>query len=913
MAGKTTIDPIITTKLHRPQIHGVYLYRQQLIDHLDKRRNRPLSLISAPAGYGKSTLASYWLDTSDSPSAWVSLDANDNDLRLFLSYFLTAIQTIFPDFGRQTLAMVNAETLPPVSELAGTLINDIDRIEQSFILALDDIHLIEDESVLELLNQLLRHPPQSMHLMLIGRWEPALPIAKLRANRLMTEIRTQALRFSAMEIEKLLTQMLGTQVDPSTAAALAEKTEGWVTGLVLAAISLRNRGSLDPALLEPQVNAQSVMEYLFSEVFSQQPSEITQYLMNTAILDRFCGPLCETVCANGDDPSTSEIGGWEFIKWLNKQNLFLIPLDHEKRWFRYHHLFQKLLLNQLKSRLSQDEIKALHVQASKWYAENGLIEEAVKHALTGENPQAAVQMIANHGFNLLDDAQWPRLQRWLNMIPPEIGDQEVDLLLLSAYLHQIYSRYPELGSCLDKVEALCTNRTAEASVEGHLNTLRAFQHFYDANGERSVTCAKRAIKKLPLNQRWARQFVFLVKALAHQMIGDRNTALATFDEAMRESDLYGEIKQSHFLSNPCHFHWMEADLLSMLQTAEQALGIGADNQPHQTMFQGLYFKGVVHYCRNELQAAEEILAPVVKEPYSQYAWNFIHSAFALAMVYQARGRTDEANKVGEAIVSYALNSNHPLMLEFSRAFLAELALRQGQLAEASHWAGQFTAKPFAAMYRFYVPHLTLVRVLMKQDNTDSRKQAAGLLEQLYDFVTHTHNRRVQIDVLALQSLLYDSDGEESAALESLTHALQLAKPGGFIRPFVDLGLKMEGLLKQLMKNKVAVEYIGRILAAFRDDTQRAAQDMTSTQPLPKLQVESETEVQIQNSLLDPLTNRELDVLELLTQRLSNKEISEKLFISDGTVKNHLKNIYQKLNVKKRREAVEKAKALKILD
>jgi LuxR family maltose regulon positive regulatory protein len=217
------------------------------------------------------------------------------------------------------------------------------------------------------------------------------------------------------------------------------------------------------------------------------------------------------------------------------------------------------------------------------------------------------------------------------------------------------------------------------------------------------------------------------------------------------------------------------------------------------------------------------------------------------------------------------------------------------------------------MYRFYVPHLTLVRVLMKQDNTDSRKQAAGLLEQLYDFVTHTHNRRVQIDVLALQSLLYDSDGEESAALESLTHALQLAKPGGFIRPFVDLGLKMEGLLKQLMKNKVAVEYIGRILAAFRDDTQRAAQDMTSTQPLPKLQVESETEVQIQNSLLDPLTNRELDVLELLTQRLSNKEISEKLFISDGTVKNHLKNIYQKLNVKKRREAVEKAKALKILD
>ena len=645
MGDDRSLPHIIQSKLHRPPIYENVILRQHLLDRLDQRRNRPLTLISAPAGYGKTTLASSWLETIDSPNAWLSLDETDNDLRLFLGYLLSAIQTIFPDFGRKTLAMVNASTLAPVTALVGSLINELDRIEESFILALDDTHLIKDESVLELLNQLLRHPPQSMHFVLIGRRDPALPISKLRANRLMTEIRTQDLRFSDMEIKEFLTLMLKTEVDSTTTAAVAEKTEGWVTGLVLAAFSMRNQGHLDPALLEPQVSAQSVMEYLFTEVFSRQPSEITRYLMTSAILDRFCGPLCEAVCAAGGGRPTIIISGWEFITWLNKQNLFLIPLDNENRWFRFHHLFQTLLLNQLNRHLSEDEINALHMQASTWLAENGLIEEAIKHALAGGDAKAAAQLIVEHGFDLLNDVQWPRLDRWLRMLSGEIIDQEPELLILSSWLHQIYARFPEMKSYLDRAEALCSNRTNEDYVEGHISVLRSFQYYYVANGERSVISARRASKKLPLKHRWARIFAFIMQGVANQMLGDRDKALATWEEAITESDRFGDTSHSHFQSNPCFVYWMEADLLSMLEITTRALKSAENSQAHHANSQCLYFMGIARYHRNDLQAAEEILTSEVNEAYSQYAWNYIHSALPLALVHQARGRTDAANQV----------------------------------------------------------------------------------------------------------------------------------------------------------------------------------------------------------------------------------------------------------------------------
>jgi LuxR family maltose regulon positive regulatory protein len=928
MAAEITTKTLIRTKLNRPPVGQDFIYRPHLLERLEERRQRPLTLVSAPAGYGKTTLVSGWLEACDCPYGWVSLDKNDNDLRLFLSYVLAAVQTIFSDVGRKTLTMVNALTLPSVSLLADSLINELELIEQPFMLALDDFHLIKDVSVRDLVTQLLHYPPQAMHLVLIGRRDPPLPISTLRAKSLMTEIRTQDLRFNELETGTFLTRALGTQVDSATVAALEEKTEGWVTGLRLAALSMSCRDTLDPKLLEPQVDAQYVMEYLFTEVFSVQPPEINQYLLGTAILDRFCGPLCEEVCIPGVDPLTCEFGGWNFIAWLKRENAFLIPLDPENHWFRYHHLFQKFLVNQLKRHCSTEQINTLHAQASAWFVENGLIEEGLRHSLAAGDIPEAIHIVARHGHNLMNDQQWPRLERWLEMLPRERVEQNPELLLMEAWIYHIRHHLPEMAACIDKVEILISTSLPGAAagadhIRGHYDALRGFQSLIAADGERALIQTLRACENIPRKHERALAFAHLFLAGAYQMAGDLGTGLSSLHKAAGDNVLLGDAYYAHYLVNPCYLYWMAADLTAMRQSADRSLKIDKDHHLLETFVHGLYFQGIAHYHRNELQIAEEKLVAAVKDSYAYHGINFAHSSFALALTYLARGLPGKAGEVSESVVSYALDTNNSIILEIARAFQAELALRQGRLAEASNWAGQFVAKPFLLAYRFYEPQLTLVKILLAQDTSLSREQAADLIKELYDFFVFTHNTCFQIDVLALQALLHDTLGDGPIALESLTKALDLAEPGGFICLFVDLGPQMADLLKQLIQQNIAVNYAGQILSAFSEDARSLSPSLSlPVSPSPRHPIPPSPNSTFHTSpfpdlstsqpLVQPLTNRESEILDLLGQRLQNKEIAARLSVSPETVKKHLNNIYGKLNVSGRRQAVEKAEILGIL-
>ncbi len=910
MEGEEITQPILSTKLHRPPLDRNHVHRPRLLHRLGQYKQRPLTLVSAPAGYGKSVLISCWVESCKDPAVWLSLDEKDNDLRTFASYVILALQRIFPKNCQKTHALLNAIELPPVEVLSTSLLNELNRIEQSFILVLDDYYLIKETEVHGLITEILKHPSRSLHLVVISRKDPPLPIARLRARSQMTEVRTQDLRFTAAETETYLKQALGFQVDPSIAAAVEEKTEGWVTGLRLAALSMRGRRDLDPRLLEPHVDAHFVMDYLFTEVFSELSTDINQYLLVTAILDRFCGPLCEAVCVPGIGLFTCEMGGWEFINWLKKENLFLIPLDAENRWFRFHHLFKTLLFNQLKRRCSDDEIKELHRQASAWFSENGLIEEALEHALAAGKVEKAAGLVARNGHQMMNNEQWPRLERCLQMLPREHVEQDAALLVLENWLHHVRQNFSGMLSCLKIIEAF--NATAPQGswinikhVQGHFEAQRGFIHYMDAEAESALASSQRALRDIPLHHKRARLFAEIYLLGAYQMTGNLETGLSIYQKSMRRYTDRDQIYHAAYLGNFCHIYWIDANLIAMQQNAECLLDMVKEYRHSAVTAYGLYFLGITLYHRNELHHAEEKLTKVVKSYYAVSPMNFAHSAFALALTYQAQGKTGQARELFNSIVVNALKTNNEDMLQIARAFEAELAVRQGRFDVAFKWAESYQANPFRPVYRFYMPQITLIRIMLAQDTPDSLHQGADLVDQLLEFLTSIHNIRFQIDVLALQALLHHTRGEKSAALEKLTAALNLAQPGGFIRLFVDLGPQIADLLKKLVKQNVALDYIGKILAAFREDEHRVMQaesDYPTAQSPP-------SDAQ---PLVDPLTNRELDVLELLVQRLQNKEIAAKLVISPKTVKKHLDNIYGKLNVSSRRQAVEKSLQLGII-
>nr|MBL0715395.1 response regulator [Desulfobacterales bacterium] len=895
---------ILSTKLHRTVIDRNHVYRPRLLERLARNRHRVLTFVSAPAGYGKSTLVSSWMEVSDAPNAWLSLDEENNDLRMFLNYFLAAIQTMFPDAGREAMTMAKALQLPPVSVVAGTIANELNRIEQPFVLVLDDCHLIKDRNVFDLLVELLENPPPNMHLVLISRRDLPLPIHRLRAKGQVTEMRTQELRFNSVESAKFLNNALESQIDPITARALAEKTEGWVTGLRLAASTLKIQGHIEQGLLDPKVNYQYVMEYFFNEVFSQQLPEYKRYLLSTAIFDRFCAPLCDAVCLVNADPSTCGVDGWKFLGWLKKNNIFTIVMDVENQWVRYHHIFHKFLGNQLKRHFSADEIKALHYKAGNWFFDNGFIGEGIKYSMLAGNIERSVQMVVKHGHNLMNSQQWSRLERWLGMLPRDTVEHTPELLIFEAWHNHMKKKghdLPAMAIYVEKIKRLVDNLTEEdplraAPVKGHFDVLRGFQSLIFADIENSKKYTRSACENIPMQHKRARVFARIFQAGAYQIAGDLKTGLSVYMKEMQKTIREDSTCYATYLVNLCFIYWLEADLVTMKKNADLSLKIVAGRQEPETTAFGLYFSGVASYLQNDMKTAEKQLSIFTNDYYSVDTVMSAHASVVLALVYMAGGESVRARKIYEEVLQYAIDANNQEAYIIARALEAEYALWQGNLAETTSWTNQYDKKPFLLPFSFFSPQITLAKILMAQKTNGSQQRAEDLLEELSGFLESIHNKSSLLFVWALQALQLDSRGEKSKALEKLTKAVYLAEPGGFIRPFMDMGIPMVKLLKQLIRENVAVNFIGRIL-----------KDAGGAMPSGSNKVSAAP-----NSLVDPLTNREMDILEQLQARMSNKEIAAKLFISPETVKKHLFSIYSKLNVHSRRQAVDKAVLLGIV-
>jgi LuxR family maltose regulon positive regulatory protein len=447
---------LIKTKLHRPLIPVDLVSRPQLSDWLDVRRNRPLTLVSAPAGYGKSTLISSWLDTCKYPHVWLTLDEQDNDLKVFLSYFLAAIRTVFPEALEYTRNLLGAHNQPPIKELARSLSNEINQIEDFFVFVLDDYEVIQNVAMHDFINELLIYPPQNMNLVMCTRIDPPISLVNLRAQSQLTEIRAQDLCFTKEEAHVMLQNMLGNTVDMTTAQLMEAQTEGWVTGIRLAALALRHRVGKQRIEEKPTANNRYVSDYLMSEILDKQVNTFSEWLLKTSILARFNAGLCETVCSG-----ESEMDGGVFLERLEGSNLFAIPLDDQCQWVRYHHLFRDFLQRELVRRYDTAEIATFHMQASNWFDQNGLIDEAIDHALAAGDLHAAAQIVERNRHTILDKDQWYVLKKWLARFPDEIKQQRPEFMLAEAWVLQFQFDLPAIISLMDTVENTLEDAGAE--------------------------------------------------------------------------------------------------------------------------------------------------------------------------------------------------------------------------------------------------------------------------------------------------------------------------------------------------------------------------------------------------------------------------------------------------------------------
>jgi LuxR family maltose regulon positive regulatory protein len=705
------------------------------------------------------------------------------------------------------------------------------------------------------------------------------------------ELRKADLWFTPEETRRFLVESMQMSLDERAIALLTDNMRGWPVGLRLAALYLRQQPAVTLAA-DTLGNSRYIMDYMAAEVLAHLPIFIQEFLIKASLLDQLCGPLCAAVTGIPEKMASGE----PILEWLEQTDIFLTLVDDRRHWYRLHGLFRQFLSARLEQTHGPTEIAALHLRASAWYAANGDVDEALRHAVAAGDMAAAAQIVAQHRHALMNQSQWQRLQHWIHLFPRAAIDEQPDLLLCEVALKVVRQQVSEMPALLERVEALLARNPSERSeaLWGEVEARRSALSYWSGDWTRSLSIGLSALQKIPADWWYLRAYLRVFLGASFQVSGDLPQAYA----AIYASDEPEQGREYQMLLTgwACFMHWIAADLAGMARAARRVLAAAdlvgfADSANWARFHLGMYY-----YQCNDLRAAEQLLLPLVMRRYTSDAPCFLNGAVLLARIRQAQNQPEEAREIVDALLSLALEIGDGAILSDARAFQAELALRQGRLAEASDWAAQSGAfQPIPMPYAF-VPFEVQALILLAQDTSASRQQARGLLSQMNDYFTAIHYTTIRIRVLALQAMLYSAEGDEPQALAALEQAITLAEPGGFLRLFVELGTALKPLLRKLAHQGVAPEYIDDILAAFGPDEAppMAGQPLT-TEPVPTL------------SASTLLTNRELDVLQLLVRRCTDKEIADALVISPRTVASHIEHLGDKLGVRGRRAIVEAAR------
>ncbi len=882
------MTPILATKLYIPPLRPNVVIRPRLLERLNEGLHRNLILISAPAGFGKTTLVSEWVVGCQRPAAWLSLDEGDNDPTRFLTYLVAALQTIAATIGEGVVGVLQSPQPPPTEAILTALLNDITTIKDQFVLVFDDYHVIEAKAVDHALTFLLEHLPPHMHLVIATREDPPLPLARLRVGGQLTEVRVTDLRFTPSEAAGFLNQGMGLTLSVEDIAALERRTEGWIAGLQLAAISLQGQQDTTSFITSFTGSHHFVMDYLVEEVLGQQSERVQTFLLRTSILERLCGPLCDAVVLD------SSASGQATLEYLDHANLFLVPLDNERRWYRYHHLFADLLRQRLQQSTASSpgdeeiDVAELHIHASVWYEDHGLEIEAFHHAVAAHDVERAERLMEGKGIPLHFRGAVTAILDWLESLPETVLDARPSLWVRYGSLLLVNGQTTGVEEKLHAAEAALQGSEADDKTQnlvGQIAAARAVLALTRYDVEPMLAQSRRALEYLHPKNLSSRATANWTLGFAYLLQGDRAAARRALTEAISLSQASGDIFTTILATIGLgNVQETENQLYLAAETYQRVLHLAGD-QPLQIIYEAHLGLARVLYEWNDLEAAEQHgrQSLHLARQYERVIDRFVLCEVLLARLKLAHGDVAGAAALLAQASQSARQQNFVYRIPEVAAAQVLTLLCQGNLAAAAHLA-QTHELP-----------ISQARVHLAQGDTSA---ALAVLEPLRQQAEAKGWEDERLKVIVLQAIALHMNGEKDKAVQLLGDALALAEPGGFIRLFVDEGLPMAQLLSEAAAIGMMPDYTGKLLAACAAEEQK--REDTSSLPPPA------------QPLIEPLSRRELEVLHLMAQGLSNQEMCERLFLALDTVKGHNRKIFDKLQVQRRTEAVARARELGLL-
>jgi LuxR family maltose regulon positive regulatory protein len=892
-------ETLLSTKLFTPSIRPDHVSRPRLITQINTSLDKALILISAPAGYGKTTLVCSWLHETNTLNTWISLDEGDNDPIHFLQYLLTALQKVVPTIQTEMLSALRGPT--SYASLLSTIINEISKCPTPFVLVLDDFHVLHAQPVLDFFSSLIEHAPSSMHVILISRTDPVMPLSHLRVRNELMEIRAGELHFTRDEIETFLSKVMALELSIDDITALQVRTEGWIAGIQLAALSMQDCEDIHAFVTAFAGSHHYIIDYLTEEVLKRLPEKTSTFLLRTSILSRMCGPLCDAIVE--PDPN-DQFNGQEILEELERKNLFLVSLDDKRHWYRYHHLFTDVL-NRYLENLHPHLPSKLHKRASQWFEQNGYIAEAIDHALMAGDQDQATKLIEQNGVFLLIRGEVMAVLKWISVVEP-YSQTHPWLYILKAWAYALSGDLDWVDGMLEKAGELISSLEPSQELkimQGSIASARAHQANLMGDTHKAADFARQAIDILPdvdLVSRSLRAVSTSLLGDATSMTGDLDEAKRAYIESARICQAAGDVHLTIVInSNLANILVEQGVLRQAARIYSETLSLATRPDGQKALIAGRLFVELsqVYYEWNQLENAYQ---------YAQQSltlcrqWgNMDLQAVGLAQlarlerVYSHSDEMQAAFQAAEQLVNgYDLAPRYSIWV---MAVLARLLINQGNLERATHLIQKTGIDVNSSAGESEIPYLlepmylTLMRLFLAQRKYN---HTLGLSQRLLHQAEAGNRIGRVVEILILQALAYHGKNDKEQALAVLNSAILLAQPDGYVRVFLDEGEPMVKLLFQSKAHQVGGSYLSKLLSNL---------STYSSQALPNNQL-----------LIEPLTKRELELLELIEQGCTNQDIANRLVISIPTVKRHISNIYSKLGAKNRTQAISLGKELNLL-